>query len=53
MSEPLSKWDIELVQHVIVAIGDQVKIDVNAMVQICGVCRLIGKIKVKLMPAEP
>ena len=53
VSEPFAVGSIELIKHVMAAIGDQVQIDLMAMVQVGRISSLIGKIKMQLMAAQP
>ena len=53
VGEPFAVGRIELIQHVMTAIGDQVQIDLMAMVEVGRISSLIDKIKMHLMAAQP
>lgn len=53
MGQPAATGCIELIEHVMAAIGDQMQVNLMTMVEIGGIRRLIGEIEMQLMATKP
>lgn len=53
MYESLAVRGVQMIQHMMAAIGNHMQIDLMAMIEVGRIGRLVGKIQVQLMTAKP